>query len=155
MAERKFKVGDRVRIVSGADKHKIGLIGTVSDVKVGRTYPYRVKHDGGHDDPVGELFREGNLEPAPRDLDHLHPGDILVDEFGIKCKVIDVLPNSVLLSEDNEENFDEVDNWFTISWIKDAGYALKDQPTDVTELSVADIEAKLDLPSGSLRVKKD
>lgn len=88
-------------------------------------------------------------------LDHLQPGDLIDCSDGDTKKVIDVLPNSALLS--NSYNHEETDDFWSIAEMEKRGWTVQQpEPTqEVTELSVAELEEKLGLKSGSLRVKKD
>lgn len=133
-----FKKGDRVRRVFGA--HMGMRIGD-EDTVVG-TCGYRnsnvalCKYGGEHD--------ASKLELVVHDLYHLQPGDIVLDEDGDERKVIDVLPNSVLLSVYGKgDALDSADTWFTPGELIRKSSTLKqDTPAEVTELTLEDI-AKL------------
>lgn len=146
MSEIVYREGDRVRV-----KQNAGELGTINnDVRPGQTgtvvtvtggdYPYRVERDTG----MKERFRARQLELVEPDLHHLQAGHILLDEDGDERKVIDVLPNSVLLSVYGEgDDLDSANTWFTPGELKRKSFTLKqDTPADVTELTLEDI-AKL------------
>lgn len=146
MSEIVYREGDRVRV-----KQNAGELGTINnDVRPGQTgtvvtvtggdYPYRVEGDTG----MKERFRARQLELVDRDLHHLQAGDILIDVDGDESKVIDALPNSVLLSVYGAgDDLDTAYEWLTPGTLKRKNYTLKqDTPAEVTELTLEDI-AKL------------
>ncbi|OCC19430.1 hypothetical protein AS590_25895 [Prescottella equi] len=102
-----------------------------------------------------EWLRTHQLEPVVKSLDNLEVGDLIETEFGRTKMVIDVLPNSVALSAGDD--LDVMDALWSIAEIKAKGWTVKqDTPTEeITELSIAELEKKLDLTAGTLRVKKD
>lgn len=155
MSKAEFEVGDRVKVRDDADRYgrvcyKVGIgeVGMVCSIREDDLYPVTVLVDNGET----EKFKTSQLELQPRDLDSLRAGDVLIDEDGDEATVLAVLGDVFLRSEWNEP--EEACVWYTVAEAKRAGFTLKFQTSDVTELSVADIEEKLDLPSGTLRVKK-
>lgn len=146
MSENKFKVGDLARVRDDANNHTFyndiqkGDIARVIRLNGDQTYKYRLRTDDGRE----ETFRGEQLDLVARDLDHLQPGDIILDDDGDERKVIDVLPNSVLLSAwGSGDDLDTADDWFTPGTLKRKGFTLKqDTPAEVTELTLEDI-AKL------------
>lgn len=96
-----------------------------------------------------------HFDRRDKTLDDLEVGDIIVDTDSNEAKVLAVLGDVFLKSSWN--NYDETASWLTISEAKSAGLTVKqDTPTDeITELSIAELEQKLDLTAGTLRVKKD
>lgn len=146
MSEIVYREGDRVRVKQNAgdlgrinDDVRPGQTGTIVAVTYG-DYRYRVEGDTG----MKEDFRARQLELVEPDLHHLQAGDILLDEDGDERKVIDALPNSVLLSVYGDgDDLDTTGSWFTPGELERDGLALKqDTPTEVTELTLEDI-AKL------------
>ena len=149
MREAKYKVGDRVRRVSSPIRYQgmpVGAEDTVTAVgDSGKSLALKV---------FGPGHSTVHFEFVARDLDHLQPGDILVDDEGDDREVYAVAGKLAAVSDgfnDGEYDF----SWIHVGKLKSRDYSLKNQPAEVTELSVADIEARLELPSGSLRVKKD
>lgn len=139
---RKFNVGDEVKIIAKVDDdHEIGDIGKIIRLPPRCPCDYVVAVPGKSDNG---WYDEDELEAAKRDLHHLRSGDILLDDDGDERKVIDVLPNSVLLSVYGDGNdLDTAGSWFTPGELKRDGMTLKqDTPAEVTELTLEDI-AKL------------
>lgn len=95
-----------------------------------------------------------DLQPIEKTLDNLEVGDVLVDNYGAERTVIDVLPHSYLLS--SVFNPDTIGDWYTPRDLKKDGYTIKNAtPKELTELTVAEVEKKLNIPEGKLRIKKD
>ncbi|MDI9960697.1 MULTISPECIES: hypothetical protein [unclassified Rhodococcus (in: high G+C Gram-positive bacteria)] len=109
-----------------------------------------VKRDG-----CAEEFDSSQLVLAEKGLDNLEVGDIIVDTDGDEAKVLAVLGDVFLRS--GWSDFDGTADWLTVSEAKSAGWTVKqDTPTEeITELSIAELEKKLDLIAGTLRVKQD
>ncbi|WP_064256347.1 hypothetical protein [Rhodococcus sp. HS-D2] len=151
---RRYKVGDKVRVIAthGCRAGKKGEVLTINSV--GGYLPG--DRELRFEESRGYCYESGDhLELCEKTLDNLVVGDILIDDDGDECKVIDVLPNSVLLSD--HRNHDQAFSFYSIAELEADGWTVKqDSPIEaVTELSVADIEEKLGLESGTLRVKKD
>lgn len=146
MSENRFEVGDLARVRDDANNHTFyndihkGDIARVIRVNGGETYKYRLRTDDGRE----ETFRDEQLDLVARDLDHLRAGDIVLDADNDERRVIDVLPNSVLLSVYGAaDDLDTANTWFTPGELKRKSFTLKqDTPADVTELTLEDI-AKL------------
>lgn len=164
--EHKYKVGDKIRVktLEGGSirvnpklymDYLVGTVQTVSDVDSDGDIWVRNTNEVAS----AEGYREWCLDPAwiepiEKTLYNLEPGDVLVDEDGDERTVIDVLPNSVLLSSYSNKN--NAGTWMTPNDLERRGYKLKDAPTTgTTELSVAELEEKLGIEAGTLRVKKD
>lgn len=160
MTTTKFQVGQKVRCVSPAKAQegrsgsgwKSGHVFTISAVSSFNIGESDTCYYGGIDG-FG-VFSE-YLELATQSLDNLEVGDIIVDTDGDEAKVLAVLGDVFLKSGWND--FDETGQWLTVSEAKSAGLTVKqDTPTEeITELSIAELEKRLDLTAGTLRVKKD
>ncbi|KAB2587260.1 hypothetical protein BS297_00850 [Rhodococcus erythropolis] len=162
MKQAKFKVGQKVRCIIPRDPQEsrggagwtFGRVFTIARVS---------SNNWSESDTVYYNDTEGNgvysehleLVRSVKTFDNLEVGDIIVDTDGDEAKVLAVLGDVFLKSGWND--FDETASWLTVSEAKSAGWTVKqDTPTEeITELSIAELEKKLDLTAGTLRVKKD
>lgn len=164
MTARRFQPGQKVRLKKGvwfieraiarpsADKEwlvtsvemSLDQLGNVSKQTV------TVERDG-----YAEKFDSSELVLAEKGLDNLEVGDIIVNTVGDEAKALAVLGDVFLRSRLSD--FDNAHSWLTISEAQAKGWTVKqDTPTEeITELSIAELEQKLDLTAGTLRVKKD
>lgn len=88
---------------------------------------------------------------APKTLYNLEAGDVVKDKNGDTRKIIDVLPHSLLISQ----NFynDYASGWYTPKELEDFGYTV--QPTTpTTELTREQIAEKFGVPVEQLRIKE-
>lgn len=142
MSNTNYRVGDLVKVRCDAGEHwfkdriHIGEVGTLTKIDLEQAYPYKVEVEGRF-----EWFKSAQIDLAQRDLLHLQAGDILLAEDDEEYKVVDVLPNSVLLSTARQQ--EHAGSWYTPKELEDDGFTLKqDTPAEVTELTLEDI-AKL------------
>ncbi|WP_440220904.1 hypothetical protein [Dietzia sp. MNB45] len=151
----KFKVGDRARMVGEVcEVADPGELVTITEIDSNGDIHIEGPHGG---ECYSKHWGQQNghyLEPVERTLHDLQPGDILLDSDDDEFRAIDVLPNSVLLS--SYVNKDRAGAWYTPDELNERGFKFKDAPeTETTELSVAELEEKLGIEAGTLRVKKD
>ena len=87
-------------------------------------------------------FNEADLAPYEITWETLEPGVMIEDEYDDVRRVIDVLPNSFLASD--EMNLDITDDWYTIALAKENGWKII-QPAeeDIEELTVEEISKRL------------
>lgn len=94
----KYKVGSKVKIISGSEPSTIGLIGVITEILQNKVYDCTVSHDA----YCNELFTFNNLElikdevvlPQASDLHQgfgeklngTEIGEIHKDEFDTRCK---------------------------------------------------------------------
>ena len=164
MTARRFQPGQKVRLKKGvwfieraiarpsADKEwlvtsvemSLDQLGNVSKQTV------TVERDG-----YAEKFDSSELVLAEKGLDNLEVGDIIVHPDGDEAKVLAVLGDVFLKSD--WDNFDSAETWYTVAEAKTWHWTVKqDTPTEeITELSIAELEKKLHLAAGTLRVRKD
>ena len=161
MTTTKFQVGQKVRCVSPAKTQagrsgsgwKSGHVFTISAVSSINIGESDTCYYGGIDG-FG-VFSE-YLELATQSLDNLEVGDIIVHPDGDEAKVLAVLGDVFLTS--GWGDFDSAaETWYTVAESKTWHWTVKqDTPTEeITELSIAELEKRLDLTAGTLRVKKD
>jgi hypothetical protein len=153
-----FKVGDRVKVRDNAadfgsleNKVKPGATGVVVRYRVGGRYPFVVESGDQKED-----FNSDQLCRATPDWNNLQVGDVLVETDGDEREIFAVVNDLVALHDgvsDGRRDF----GWFHLKRLEERGWTIKqDSPADdTTELSVAEIETKLGVPAGTLRVKKD
>lgn len=147
----KFKVGDKVRLIEKYASWQPDYTFTVTSISKSSS-----DDDGGMINGSDGICVFGRrLELAEKSLDNLQVGDILVHTDGDEAKVLAVLGNVFLRSEWND--FDKSFEWYTVAEAKMDSWTVKqDSPApETTELSVAELEEKLGIESGTLRVKKD
>lgn len=124
----KYKIGDRVRLISSK---RVGTIDCHCR-EHGAIY-YRLDTD------KLNFYEESNIELAENTLDTLEVGDILASKFSsYQYKVLAICGDVFGLSRGDE--FDLFDGWYTLTEIK-KDHTLKDSP-EITELTLEDI-AKL------------
>lgn len=147
----KFKVGDKVRLIEEYASWQPDYTFTVTSI-----FKSSSDDDGGMiNGPDGICVFGRRLELAEKSLDNLQVGDILVHTDGDEAKVLATLGDVFLRSGWND--FEITDSWFTAMEAKTYDWTIKqDSPAPATtELSVAELEEKLGIESGTLRVKKD
>lgn len=162
MTTTKFQVGQKVRCITPRDPQKsrggagwrFGRVFTIARVSSNNRSESDTVY---YNDTDGNGVYSEHLElvRSVRTFDNLEVGDIIVDTDDDEAKVLAVLGDVFLKS--GWSDFDETASWLTVSEAKSAGLTVKqDTPTEeITELSIAELEKKLDLPAGTLRVKKD
>lgn len=154
----KRKIGDLVRVLRctcsikcTADEHQkdVGKVGKI--LKITDDIHYYVIEG------MYAQFNDGEVEPALKSWDYLQVGDIILDDDGEERRVYGVTGEMVAVDDgQNDGRFDTC--WVSVPKLRDYfKYTIKQEsPTEeVTELSVAELEKKLDIPAGTLRVKKD
>lgn len=96
-----------------------------------------------------DWYTESGIEPATP----YQVGDILVDKGGMERKVLDVFPNTLVLSECDD--FDDIFDLYTYSKIEKYGYKLKDsEEEDLTELTLEEVAKKFKIDVNKLRIKE-
>lgn len=103
--ERKFKVGDRIRIKAGAglDNVWIGRVGTITSVNPGAGYHYRARMDGDTNSLDLALF-EDEVEPEPEVVNWKY-------QVGDRVRSSDSLTNKYLKFDRGEvTNIDTLDS---------------------------------------------
>lgn len=143
----KYKLGQKLRYTGGTCSVVIGTLCEVTGTDQ-HGVNYRTLEGKSHDcyEP------DSSFRPVD-DIELVQSGDLIDCGEGDTKKVIDVLPHSALLSE--LYNHDEVDNFWSFNEMRSKGWTVKGAEPDVTELSVAEIEERLGVTAGTLRVKKD
>lgn len=149
MTTARFKVGQKV-ILNSHDCLFAEPGETVAVTKVDGGMLYFRTSTGSYCEHSIESFEDGI-----KTLDNLEVGDIIVNTVGDEAKALAVLGDVFLRSRLSD--FDNAHGWLTISEAQAKGWTVKqDTPTEqITELSIAELEQKLDLTAGTLRVKKD
>jgi hypothetical protein len=147
----KFKIGDQVRIIKndsawGEGGEHVGKTSEITADDGTNNYQYSLK-----DIPLD--WDDGELELAVKNLDHLEHGDVLVND-DYRYVVVDVFPHSIFYRREEDVDGYDIE---TIEFMKQDGWKVEQRETtpETTELSVAELEKKLDIPTGTLRVKKD
>lgn len=155
-----FKVGDRVRVKKNAGQlgmyyGKVGLGETGYVSKKTASLPYNIRvisRSGG-----SECFKSEQLEPAPIDWGTLTAGDILIDEHGDERVIYARIGDLVAVHDGIDDGMYDF-GWFHIEDLRNGReWTIKRAEVEdsTTELSIAELEKKLNMPSGTLRVKKD
>lgn len=156
-----IKVGDRVRAVEG----KTNDCGGLNDDGSNERKITEVTDESfyiGHNCFGHSYDEEGSFLDLIREsktLDDLQVGDEVASKYGNKEKVLARLEQCVLLSMPSGYTDWETkaNGWFHIEEMKSNGYTLNQptpEPTKV-ELTVGELEEKLQMPSGTLRIKKE
>lgn len=153
MAELKFKVGQKVKVVS----NNSGFVKAMTAM-VGNTYRIQGVEAGRDNGLIYKLngwwFIESDLQAVERTLDDLEVGDILVDGSD-EVKVLGILESLIFLSNDND--FDSCDGCiWTAKTLKACGYELKqeEQPEETTELTLKEVADKFNIDVDKLRIKE-
>ena len=114
----KYEIGDEVKVIDYRSDH-FGGVGTVQSFEEDADC-YLVLL------PTEDFyFEESQLAPA-HTLDALTPGDVVMDNEGLKKTVLERLTQSVLLSLHKDSK--KISGWYTIEELKDTGYTLKNTP---------------------------
>lgn len=162
MKQAKFKVGQKVRCIIPRDPQEsrggagwtFGRVFTIARVSSNNRSESDTVY---YNDTDGNGVYSEHLElvRSVKAFDNLEVGDIIVDTDGDEAKVLAVLESVFLKSDWND--FDATSSWLTAAETESFGWTIKqDTPTEeITELSIAELEQKLDLTAGTLRVKKD
>ena len=144
----KFQKGDRVVILHSFHSNCVSKLTTVVGPSAySSTYVL---------DPCGQyrdhLSVSNNcLKLATRDLDHLQPGDILVDDEGDDREVYAVEGKLAAVSDgfnDGEYDF----SWIHVEKLKSRDYTLKGQPADAVELTLDDIAKLKGVPVDQIKI---
>ncbi|WP_146082376.1 hypothetical protein [Rathayibacter sp. AY1C5] len=151
-----FKVGQKVQVRIDAGKfgtlnHQVlpGHLAHVESIDISEPYSYKLRTADG----TTEVFKADQLERSTIEWDDLQVGDILVNSDGDEREVLGIAGKMIFL--DNGEG--ELGEWDTAKYLQNYDWTIKQgsPADDTTELSVAEIETKLGVPAGTLRVKKD
>jgi hypothetical protein len=139
----KFKKGDLVRFIGGECDVEPG---TICVIDIEGAVPYYHTLDGSHDC----CTYERNFELMEKTMDNLEAGDVLVNkDFDYDLEVQGTIGKIVFaISTDYHTILS-----YSLDELKDLGWKLKDS-TEQVELTVAELEDKLKMASGSLRIKK-
>lgn len=159
----KFKIGDKIVPKNGewtclnASRGKAAYA-VITDYThtflpgYGRVWSYDLYDKDGL--VVGDCWgcqKDNNSKLKEKTMDNLEIGDILVSPYDSQIKVLEVLTNTVLLSQSADH--EETDEWLTVTELKNSGYRLKsDTPT---ELTMDEIANKFGLDVNNLKIKKD
>lgn len=148
----KFKKGDRVRATRNISLTpvKAGAVGTVDDDN--DDCPY-VIWDGFEGDNRWPALEETELELLNPSWDNLQVGDILIDDDGDEHRVLGVCGEIIFVSDSDDHRESYLYN--TAYEFQQGGWTIKGSEPTTTELTMADIEQKLEMAPGTLRVKKD
>lgn len=158
MAELKFKVGQKVKVVNNynpSNSKKKAMVGKVCEIKgvgPGHTeFTYAVWNEDKSD---WWWFREQDLQAVERTLDDLVVGDILVNGSK-KNKVLGLVGQIVFLSLANIFDMSS-NNINTVQELKKYGYTLKqeEQPEETTELTLKEVADKFNIDVDKLRIKE-
>ncbi|WP_154100356.1 hypothetical protein [Rhodococcus sp. YH3-3] len=162
MKATKFQVGQKVRCITPRDPQEsrggagwtFGRVFTIARVSSNNWSESDTVY---YNDTDGNGVYSGHLElvRSVKTFDNLEVGDLIEAEFGQTKMVIDVFPNSAALSK--ADDLDVVDALWSVAELKARGWTVKQDtpPEEITELSIAELEKRLDLTAGTLRVKKD
>lgn len=154
--ERPIRAGDLVYYDTGS-KRRWCVVFSIEGTMVWGKWEYSVE-DACAVKPSRHSWvslRKVRLNKTVKTLENLDVGDIIVSADGDEGKVLAVLGNVFLKSPWND--FDAASSWYTTAEAESFDWTVKQDtpPEAITELSIAELEQKLDLTAGTLRVKKD
>lgn len=142
----KYKVGDKVRVVSlpednNPDMEKmVGKLCEVYAVLSENKYDYII-YQG--DKKNSWFFNKENLEPVETTLYDLEVGDVVIDEYGNEKTALEVFTQSCLLS--GYIHKDRIGAWCTLKELEEKGYIIKGTPETKppVKMTVAEVAEKL------------
>lgn len=152
----KYKVGDKLRVLARcchtydrADKADYIVIYALNS----NGYFYNIFDKAGNNIASCE-FCLGDTDLAPYEaiFSTLEVGHVVLDQYENEYKVIHVTGPIIFLERSNDRS---QTNSYSVAELEAGDWTIKGANPEPTELSVAELEEKLEMPSGSLRIKKD
>lgn len=138
----KLKIGDKVRVINNGDRH-YDQVGEITREDTSWGFDWRVEFNNGSESyDEDELIKEEYM---------FNVGDIIVNENGLKRKVLAVTGEMTALS--NKTNFNYLFGWFTKKDLEDYGYKLANE--EETTLSMQEVADKFGVDVDKLKIKKD
>jgi len=147
------QVGTKYRVIEADsdDKYHHIFIGDIVELK------------DDDDEDNCPLFKKGNddvfllwsqLEPLEKTFETLEVGDVVITRHGSEKMVLDRTTHLIALSI--TDNFEAHDDWFTKQEFEEKyELTIKQEPTEVKELTLDQIAEKFNLPVEQIRIKKE
>lgn len=87
-------------------------------------------------------------------LEAMKVGDVIAHPDGRETKVLAITNNHTAFLKSAWDDFDYVYSWYTFTEAKELGYKLKNQPEDITEITLEEIAQLKGVPVEKIRVKE-
>lgn len=157
----KFKVGQVIKAIS--DEHVYTTkskkwVGKIIDIAPnGQLIAETISCSSGSIN--GEVYRElypENFAPYIKTLEDIEVGDILIDNVEDERFVMGVAGKMVWLSANEEEaECDGETSLYTMLELKENGYKVKGQESEIMEISMDEVAKKFGKSTSEIRIKKE
>ena len=97
-------------------------------------------------------LKPSDLLPLKKTLQDIEIGDVVVDRDGNEFAALEVFTQLCMLSY--SDNHDSVGAIRTFKELESNGYTIKDQESEIKELTMDEIAEKFDIPVDRLKIKK-